>query len=389
MLFCYFAAAILSLEQKAEVASTGIVTKVTDFGFDEGATFDIYMESTYSAKVRFVIIKQDIYDSTYSSKKTCGNISKIDGVLFSNPIIKGLYFNWKGTIEEKGIYDILVINCADGDTMYNLRMNMHNKFTNLDTRFMYHSFAYGGLSFIHLVIGTIWIILELIKHCRTGYTFIAFSILPIIRAVQLGMDCMYWNELNITGKVRKTMQWECYVIYTLYYMMFNLSIMITFSGVLSFRKTLSQREKLEIIPNCIANAVFITVMLNVKDQTIKKVMIGLFIATQLWLAKLLFIYLDTYHKMFVNYECDYKTRDKSKGLLQLMTATIILYSGFSFLEVVSIFLNYHVLVPLMLNELYGLLIEIGQMSFFLFNTYDSEKTDISLKSDMDTYEAIA
>lgn len=385
-----FVHAVACFSHVYEKKSTGLVTKISDFGFERRARFNFSLKSSQTAKLRIILINQEATNtSMIYNKRLCEMEVEIPGVQYSDPITKGLYANWVGTVQNAGIYDIKVLNCIEEKSVFTLTADIDNLKSKIDTRYYHHEKVYSIAAVMHFVIGMSWLITNIYYHIKNKEVYISFSLFPIMRSTMMLLYSLYWHGIRRSTRDFSVNSLIYLILMNVCRILFTVELIMTFSGLFTVRKSMTHREMLEIFPNCIALIVCIALAIHMNSVTTKGIFIGCAFVSSLWLLKFIGYYILSYQRIYINYECNYETREKVKHLLILIILTTIMTPSVAFLDLVVIYLYDIKYLPIVIEESYVLILEIGQALYFVLNPIGFDARECELKEKHTKYDAVA
>lgn len=241
---------------------------------------------------------------------------------FSDPMMKGLFINWSGKIDTSDIYNFYILNCADNNPLYTVKMEFINNNTYLDSRYTKHATVYGVSSIIHLLLSIIWLFVEIISYTKEIKMTFYISGLPCLRSLYLLFASYDWYFQAISDRryinihiAGKAIEWINYVFLVS-------SMLISFSGYLSTRPNMTYREKLEIFSNSFIFITFAIFIDMIDNAMIRYICIIFSISSFAWLISYVFTYLSTYCTLLESQETEETQKIRIQYVISLITMCV-------------------------------------------------------------------
>lgn len=382
LLLCFLLPETFSYTRNIIYNSTASSFIVKSFGFDANGAFDISIHTDKNSSLKsFLITEKDLFQSnaleTGLYEYCFDNSLEFSNINYSKPYLSQDY-NWRGTIQKRGIYYPIFINCYDNFSIYNINLHFKNPGSLLDYRYNNYFLLYTILSNLYILISIIWFANAFKFSKFSILIFTILSILPPLKAIKNGLNASLWNDRRIIENPSQQKQNFLFFAQFCYYTLFLIVHSFIAFGYGIFYDSLPTNQIIQIIfSSTIITSSFISVEIITTIEAALFSIIGIMIGL-LWFAKinisaiLIIFDLQRDDELFE----DQQVHQKYKLMMHYNIGFYsLLFLGFIFLGVTAT----NESIPIISDtffEIVSFLISIYQLFiFYLRKSYEGESID--------------
>ena len=375
---------LLLYKKTYDVESDSKILVTSSFGFDSGGSFDIKMnlrEFNYS-KIILFLSNYNRFNQERNIFNACNSSSnfKFSDLNFSyisnnkNDIYSPHQYNsnvttgtilWNGTIDDRQIYSLWILNC---DGRHTLKFLIDIQFKNKNSYIDYRDELIPQIDFIfsgiHLFLSILWFCNLFLRSEYSIPLHQIISTISLFRVLSLLIDASVWMDKKSTDVLTNSKFITHKSFITIYYTLFFASLSLVLSGYCTFREKLTRYEFFEIF----ASTILFIGGLNFCDDDITDLKILLISSCSmstgfLWYLKNNFVYFVIFQNLLEQFNNNDDISKRLNLVKKYSYISLFLFSVRFFISVALAPLGSTV-VDSVVNEIFLILCELCQIFFF-------------------------